>query len=300
MFEDGDYLDRWVFQANQVRKRLALLIRPFPADDSYEYANILCELHFATLASKLPTNNLHVLVESFAVVSGAPDGSSQVLVMEAVDATLSEIIAYRRKVKLDWGVKEFEKLVRDLVEGLSALHQANIAHNDLRPANIYFSSKKNCYVIGSYANCSRVVPAAGPSAVKVDSQFNAADFSQNSQEDAFKDDVYSLGVTLLSAFYLTQPLDRKLFIQQNKNFSSRYEILKAIETMVSPPDHRANIAEVKSKLQPIDFNYPNMKDLLESMYDSTHATAKDVSSAKLARSWAYQRMGKWDEWKQEY
>jgi hypothetical protein len=140
----------------------------------------------------------------------------------------------------------------------------------------------------------------GPSAVKVDSQFNAADFSQNSQDDALKDDVYALGVTLLSAFYLTQPLDRKLFIQQNKNFSSRYEILKAIETMVSPPDHRANIGEVKSKLQPIDFNYPNMKDLLESMYDSTHATAKDVSSAKLARSWVYQRLGKWNESKQEY
>jgi hypothetical protein len=73
----------------------SLLIRPFEGFDSHTYATILEEIHFANLISKLPTNNLHRIIESYCFPNSNDSNSkssSQVLVMERVDANLSQII----------------------------------------------------------------------------------------------------------------------------------------------------------------------------------------------------------------
>lgn len=75
-------------------------------------------------------------------------------------------------------------------------------------------------------------------------------------------DVYSLGYTLLCAFYLTQPLDRKLVIKQNQIYSSKYDILKLIDAMIAPEDHRATIAEIKAKLPSSSYEFTEMNKLI--------------------------------------
>jgi serine/threonine protein kinase len=44
-------------------------------------------------------------------------------------------------------------MINDLIEGLSRLHEANITHNAIRAANIYFSSKTNKFLIGGFSEC---------------------------------------------------------------------------------------------------------------------------------------------------
>jgi serine/threonine protein kinase len=39
--------------------------------------------------------------------------------------------------------------------GLEVLHSNNISHNDIRPANIYYSVSKHAYVIGEFAYATK-------------------------------------------------------------------------------------------------------------------------------------------------
>jgi serine/threonine protein kinase len=154
-------------------------VRPFQNADSHTYANILTEIHFAQTAAPLSAH-LHQLLETYAVHSGidALDcPNSQVLLMEPVDASLSQIIAFRRANRWDWGEAEFQKLMQDLVDGLQALHQAGISHNDIRPANVYFSVGKNCYLLGSYATCSKGEGNSSSTRMRGESEFNAPELS---------------------------------------------------------------------------------------------------------------------------
>lgn len=70
VFEDQEVSDRWLFATTTNTKEESIIIRPFQTDDSHLYANILCEIHFAELISKLDTPNLHKFIETYAIHTG--------------------------------------------------------------------------------------------------------------------------------------------------------------------------------------------------------------------------------------
>ena len=43
-----------------------------------------------------------------------------------------------------------QTIVYDIIIGLRNLHGILITHNDLRPSNIFYSTKKKCYLIGGF------------------------------------------------------------------------------------------------------------------------------------------------------
>jgi hypothetical protein len=155
-------------------------------------------------------------------------------------------------------------------------------------------------MIGNYASCQKGEANAGSSSVRADNRFSAPESSHQQEVDLLKGDVYSLGLTLLCAFYLCQNIDRKLFIAQNKLLESKYDVLKIIESMMAPVEERPSIAQIKAKLAKSTYKYQGMGNLVDSMHHRQRPTPEEAASTKLATGWAYQRLGLWNEWKKEY
>jgi hypothetical protein len=66
-----------------------------------------------------------------------------------------------------------------------------------------------------------------------------------------KDDVYALGMALMSSFYLYKPISRQKCAPYNRSLLGEYPILKIIKMMVTSNEKRATIFEIKQAM--IDF-----------------------------------------------
>lgn len=66
--------------------------------------------------------------------------------------------------------------------------------------------------------------------------------------DLSKSDIYSLGMTLLSAFYLCEPIDRKKCAPHNRALKEAYPHLAIIKEMTCKIDQRKSIFEIKKLL----------------------------------------------------
>ena len=99
------------------------------------------------------------MVESYIIQTDIEDDANpntQILEMEPAVTSLDEIIKYRRENKAPWSVKEFDHLMHDCIMGLYSLHSNRIAHNDIRPCNIFYSLKRQAYMIGSFSNAIKL------------------------------------------------------------------------------------------------------------------------------------------------
>jgi serine/threonine protein kinase len=185
-------------------------------------------------------------------------------------------------------------VLRDLVEGLDDLHRAGISHNDIRPDNVFYSVERNCYLLGNFANCQKGAANAASSGARPEQRFSAPEASHQHEFDLLKGDVYSLGLTLLSAFYLAPHVDRKLFVTQNKLLEGKYEALAVIEQMLAAVEQRPSIADIKAKLPPTSYKYESMAQLVDSMRHRERPTPEETAASKIASGWAYQRLGLWN------
>jgi serine/threonine protein kinase len=131
-------------------------MRNFHAFDEH-YLNIAYEINTYLTVSRLLCRNLHSIRKHFVVMpqEEVVDYYSHVAVLEPVASSLSIIIRNRRKEGLLWSFHEFCALFDDLVEGLCVLHGNGLTHNDIRPSNVYYSSQKDCFLLGSFSNVMR-------------------------------------------------------------------------------------------------------------------------------------------------
>jgi serine/threonine protein kinase len=98
-------------------------------------------------------------------------------------------------------------LVYDLISGLSALHKADICHNDIRPDNVFYSTSNKCYVIGNFSYATKNATMGNLRNNRASKNYVSPEANTNEQFDFRKADVYSLGATLLCALYLCNPID---------------------------------------------------------------------------------------------
>lgn len=105
-----------------------------------------------------------------------------------------------------------------MVTGIFELHRAKIAHNDLRPCNVYYSLERNCYQLAGFGNCMETGGGRSTmdvSQVRTSTVYEAPELRSSTRASLEQADVYALGVTLLSAFYLCEPLNLDKASQQN-------------------------------------------------------------------------------------
>ena len=138
-------------------------------------------------------------------------------------------------------MEEFNSLAKDLTDGLIALHQAGITHNDIRPCNIFYSLEKNCYQIGTFSNALKTSNGFAPTGLKVLKNFSDPDMGKTKEENLFYSDIYSLGMTLLCAFYLCEPIKKENLEDYSEINEEKYEILKVIRKMVMPIEKRKRL-----------------------------------------------------------
>ena len=110
-------------------------------------------------------------------------------------------------------------------------------------------------------------------------------------------DVYSLGITLMSAFYLCEIIDYEVAANQNRLLIDQYEILQLINAMLAPADKRATIQQIRRKLPRMSHDEDYMQEMISSMNHRERPTPAEAIAQKIAISSAYQHLGLWNEWK---
>lgn len=174
--------------------------------------------------------------------------------LESISSNLSLIIQNRRDQRKCWNFSEFYRLSCSLVEGVATLHAAGLTHNDIRPSTVYYSQQKDCFLLGCFSNVTVSPRDKLTKQMKESNHYkdcNHRRLSKTSQAsplvlaDLYKSDVYSLGMTLLSAFYLCEPLDRKKSAPFNRALSDSYPFLQIIRMMITRIHQRSTIFEVR-------------------------------------------------------
>ena len=84
-----------------------MLVRPYTDTASHNFASVICELYFLDKVSALSCTNLHQKMDNFTVQTNMnmlTEPSSHLITMERVDATLSQIITFKRSHHWNWTV----------------------------------------------------------------------------------------------------------------------------------------------------------------------------------------------------
>lgn len=106
--KEENMIDRWVFLTTDPDNfKECVVIRPYSDEASHNFASILSELFFCKIIARLNCQFLHSITDNFIIRTGIDllsEPNSHILVMERVDATLSQIISYKRKNLWDWTI----------------------------------------------------------------------------------------------------------------------------------------------------------------------------------------------------
>jgi serine/threonine protein kinase len=252
------------------------------------------------LISSLNNPNLNTVTSKYIIetgldLEGEPNPNTQIFVLSPIATNLSEIIRYRRENKWGWSASEFNALSRDLANAVAALHSAKISHNDIRPCNVFYSLERNCYQLACFANAVKLQVGA-PGNVRASVCYAAPELATSNQANLEQADVYSLGMTLLSAFYLCEPIDSKVIAEYNNKFESSYPILTVIKDMVMSIDKRPNINAIIKRI-PKGENTTKMHDFIQSLKYRNSPKETNLIAAKKELSGGYQRLGLWNDWK---
>lgn len=139
------------------------------------------------------------------------------------------------------------------MEGVSVLHKNWLAHNDIRPSNVLYCHRKQRYILTSFSY-SKVVSDISPVAIqpntlaRTSSKSKKALLERETQKDYLKEDIYNLGLTLLSAFFLCQPIHRKKVAPFLRELLQQYPLLHILKDMLANEEERLSIAQVKAHL----------------------------------------------------
>jgi hypothetical protein len=89
---------------------------------------------------------------------------------------------------------------------------------------VFYSTEKECYVLGEFSNALKTDPHGNFLNVRTRTHpsfmISEKELSSPTLRDVFinhkRADIYALGITLLCAFYMTEPVERRLAAPINR------------------------------------------------------------------------------------
>ena len=221
---------------------------------------------------------IHVISQGngLIVLNNRPQVNRPYIVYENVTHSyLSDYIHIQRFTE-----RQSKLIFKKILEGVRALHNANICHRDLNPENILLDENYNPKIIDFYISCMNMNNLQGHAGTK---SYTAPEVLANQPYDGILADIFSLGQLLFNlvagqfGFHSSAPNDQLYGLIMAQNFAQYWqhfanlnltqEFRNLFIRMVNPnPAQRPTIAQILNDawMQEINNLNPQQMDALEN------------------------------------
>jgi len=203
--------------------------------------------------------------------------------MELAEATLDDLIRLASKGRLVLCEDEKKKIVREVVNAMTSLHDLNIVHRDLSPDNIFIVDRagKLSYVLGDFgaskrlydtANLGKSTRVVGHTAYLDPERFANKDYRYD-----FRIDIYSLGIILTEV--MIGRYWRDLFEGEDVSLASIDFESDVVHKMVRPLVDATPVTDVLAKAvrnDPED-RYRTIHEFGEALFQALGITGEEKS-----------------------
>lgn len=203
-----------VFQGHSQSSHSPVAIKLLTAlsDRSYEKAYSECEVQ---LRFSYHSRVAQVLT-SFGLRGPDQPLWSFVIVLEWLGRDFHKEVACRRTENRPWTEAELMRIARDLVETLAELQESGVAHRDIKPQNLFYTSQGYAKLgdfgssrtedfLACQRTTSQLTVTGTPFYMSPELKLALLGNLAKASYDPYKSDVYSLGMTLLCCYLLEPP-----------------------------------------------------------------------------------------------
>ncbi|RLE18352.1 MAG: hypothetical protein DRJ08_07580 [Acidobacteria bacterium] len=203
--------------------------------------------------------------------------------MELAIATLDDLLRLSSTGKLQLPEDEKKKMVREITNAMTSLHDLNIVHRDLSPDNIFLVDRagKISYVLGDFGASKRLFDAVNTAKstriVGHTAYLDPQRFADKEYRYDFRIDLYSMGIILTEV--LTGRYWRKLFDDEDISLNSIDFEKDVLAKLVRPMLEQTPVIEVLQKAVRVnpDERYKSMHEFQKALFSAMGISSEDSS-----------------------
>jgi serine/threonine protein kinase len=207
------------------------------------------------------------VLDSFGLRSQGQQLWSFVIILEWQEKDIRKEILYRKDHNSLWSEVELMQIARDLIETLAELQESGVAHRDIKPHNVFYTSQ-GFVKIGDFgssrieelftfqASFTQLTVTGTPFYMSPELKLALVTDIAKIQYNPYKSDVYSLGMTLLHCYLMEPPaalLDLSVLEERTNQLLGNMlfaRFKQLLESMLrSDPEERADFVELRDKLK---------------------------------------------------
>ena len=203
--------------------------------------------------------------------------------MELAIATLDDLLRLSSAGELNLPETEKKKMIREITNSMTSLHDLNIVHRDLSPDNIFLVDRagKISYVLGDFGASKRLFDAMNSAKstriVGHTAYLNPQRFADKDYRYDFRIDLYSLGIILTEV--LIGRYWRNLFDDKDVSLNSIDFENDVLAGLVRPILEQSPVLDVLQKAvrgNP-DERYKSMHEFQEALFSAMGISSEDSS-----------------------
>ncbi len=203
--------------------------------------------------------------------------------MELAIATLDDLLRLSSTGKLQLPEDEKKKMVREITNAMTSLHDLNIVHRDLSPDNIFLVDRagKISYVLGDFGASKRLFDAVNTAKstriVGHTAYLDPQRFADKEYRYDFRIDLYSMGIILTEV--LTGRYWRKLFDDEDISLNSIDFEKDVLAKLVRPMLEQTPVIEVLQKAVRVnpDERHKSMHEFQKALFSAMGISSEDSS-----------------------
>ncbi|NOY23376.1 MAG: protein kinase [Acidobacteria bacterium] len=203
--------------------------------------------------------------------------------MELAIATLDDLLRLSSSGRLQLPEEEKKKMVREITNAMTNLHDLNIVHRDLSPDNIFLVDRagKISYVLGDFGASKRLFDAVNTAKstriVGHTAYLDPQRFADKDYRYDYRIDLYGMGIILTEV--LIGRYWRNLFDDEDISLNSIDFEKDVLAKLVRPMLEQTPVIEVLQKAVRVnpDERYKSMHEFQEALFSAMGISSEDSS-----------------------